>query len=575
MAKTIAAMIVDSLIKAGVRRVHGIVGDSLNGITDEIRKSGKIEWIHYRHEEAAAFAAGAEAQLTGQLAVCAGSCGPGHLHLINGLYDCNRSGAPVLAIAAHVPSSEIGTSYFQETHPELIFQECSKYCETIASGRQMPRVLQIAMQHAISLKGVAVIALSGDVALEEVPDDALIHDLFSPEPVVRPSNTELQQLADLLNGTEKVTLLCGAGCAGAHDELLALGERRQAPMVYALRGKEYVEYDNPYAVGLTGLIGLPSGHHAIEAADVLLMLGTDFPYPDWYPANAKIIQIDLRPERLGRRSHLELGLVGAVQPTLEALLPLLKPNENGDHLKRFQQFYADTREALDKKAVEKRNGDLIHPQLLMAAVSELANEDAIFTCDVGTPTIWAARYLRMTRERRLIGSFSHGSMACAMPQAIGLQLVDQSRQVIALSGDGGITMLLGDLITISQYNLPVKIVIFNNQSLAFVDIEMKAAGISPFGVDLKNVNYAQIAEAMGIRGFRAQKPDDVHSVIREALAHPGPALIDVMVNPTELSMPPEINLKQAWGFSLYMAKEVLRGNGEEVLQTITSNFLKR
>jgi pyruvate dehydrogenase (quinone) len=575
MSKTIAAKLVAQLVQAGVKRVHGVTGDSLNGIVDEIRQSGKIEWIHYRHEEAAAFAAGAEAQLTGTLAVCAGSCGPGNLHLINGLYDCHRSMAPVLAIAAHIPSSEIGTGYFQETHPELLFRECSHYCEIISSARQMPRVLQIAMQNAIGLRGVAVIGLSGDVAMENVEDDYLEHPVLLTRPAIRPSDAELDKLAILINEASKITLLCGRGCAGAHDALIQLGETIFSPMVHALRGKEHVEYDNPFDVGMTGLIGFSSGFHAMEAADLIILLGTDFPYSNFLPTKSKkVVQLDIRAERLGRRCRIDLGLVGDVKETLEALLPLLQQKANREHLDQCADHYKDSRKSLDSHATGKEGTTPIHPEYLTKIISETAADNAIFTADVGEPTVWAARYLKMTKERRLLGSFNHGSMASAMPQAIGAQLEFPGRQVISLSGDGGFAMMMGDLLTIYQYNLPVKIVIYNNGQLGFVAMEMKVAGLPPFGTDLKNPDFAKMAAAIGIKGIRVESPENIQEAIEKALAHDGPVLIDVVVNPSALTMPPKIELSQAKGFGIYMLKQIFNGNGSEVWQTLKSNFLE-
>jgi pyruvate dehydrogenase (quinone) len=573
MPRTIAAQIVEQLIAAGVKRVHGVVGDSLNSITDEIRQSKEIEWIHYRHEEAAAFAAGAEAQLTGKLAVCAGSCGPGNMHLINGLYDAHRSMAPVLAIAAQIPSTEIGTSYFQETRPEALFRECSHYCETIASARQMPRVLQIAMQHAVGLGGVAVIALSGDVATQTIDDNGLEHALLVSRPSIRPSDTELHKLADLINQSEKVTLLCGRGCAGAHDELIAFGDRIYSPMVHALRGKEYVEYDNPFDVGMTGLIGFSSGYHAMEHSDLVIMLGTDFPYKDWYPSKAKIVQVDIRAERLGRRCSIALGLVGDVKETLYCLLPLLKQRTDRSFLDKCVAHYHNSREALESHATGKADATPIHPEYLSHMINQLADKDAIFTADVGEPTVWAARYLRMKKEQRLLGSFNHGSMACAMPQAIGAQLTYPGRQVISLSGDGGFSMLMGDILTIVQYNLPVKIIVFNNSSLGFVAMEMKVAGLPPYGTDLKNPDFARMAEAIGIKGIRVENPGNVQEALEKAFAHDGPVLVDAVVNPSVLVMPPKIEFSQAKGFGMYALKQVFNGNGKEVWDTLTTNFL--
>lgn len=573
MPKTIAAQIVEQLIAAGVKRVHGVVGDSLNSITDEIRQHKELEWIHYRHEEAAAFAAGAEAQLTGQLAVCAGSCGPGNMHLINGLYDAHRSMAPVLAIAAQIPSTEIGTSYFQETRPEALFRECSHYCETIASARQMPRVLQTAMQHAIGLGGVAVIALSGDVATQTVESNGLEHPLLISRPAIRPSDRELHKLADLINTAEKVTLLCGRGCAGAHDELIAFGEKIYSPMVHALRGKEFVEYDNPFDVGMTGLIGFSSGYHAMERSDLVIMLGTDFPYKDWFPSKAKIVQVDIRAERLGRRCAISLGLVGDVKETLYCLLPLLQQKTDRSFLDKCITHYQNSRESLESHAVGKADATPIHPEYLTHVLNELADPDAIFTADVGEPTVWAARYLRMKKGQRLLGSFNHGSMASAMPQAIGAQLTHPGRQVISLSGDGGFSMLMGDILTIVQYNLPVKIVVFNNSSLGFVAMEMKVAGLPPYGTDLKNPDFARMAEAIGIKGIRVENPANVRTALQKALEHDGPVLIDAVVNPSVLVMPPKIEFSQAKGFGMYALKQVFNGNGKEVWDTLTSNFL--
>ena len=572
MASTIAAKIVEILEHAGVRYIHGVVGDSLNGITDELRKSGEIKWVHYRHEEAAAFAAGAEAQLTGRLAVCAGSCGPGNMHLINGLYDAHRSNAPVLAIAAQIPSEQTGSSYFQETRPEALFRECSYYCETIASVRQMPRVLQIAMQHAIGLNGVAVVSLSGDVAMQNREDDELEHPLCLNRSIIHPSDNDLQQLAELINQSKKITLLCGAGCAGAHDALLLLAGKISSPIVHALRGKEHVQYDNPYDVGMTGLVGYASGNRAVQDGDLLLMLGTDFPYKEWYPVNSKIVQIDIRPERLGRRCKLDIGLVGDVKETINKLLPLLREKTDRTFLEKCQERYKENRKNLDAHATGEP-GKMIHPEYLTKVISELAKDDAVFTADVGTPTVWAARYLEMKAGRRLIGSFNHGSMASAMPQAIGAQVAFPGRQVISLSGDGGFAMMMGDILTIYQYNLPVKIVVYNNGSLGFVAMEMKVIGMPPFGTDLKNPNFAKMAEAIGITGIRVENSEDVPAAIEKALAHDGPVLIDVLTNPTELVMPPEVNIEQAKGFGIYMIKQTLLGDGAEVWDTLKSNFL--
>ncbi|HTI12613.1 MAG TPA: ubiquinone-dependent pyruvate dehydrogenase [Puia sp.] len=570
----IAKMLVDTLVRAGVGQVHGLVGDSANAIANEIRESKEIKWLHYRHEEAAAFAAGAEAQLTGKLAACIGSCGPGNMHLINGLYDAHRSMAPVLAIATHIPSSEVGTGYFQETDPKALFRDCSHYCELISSAAQMPRVLQMAMQHAVGLRGVAVIVLSGDVAVQEVTQTQLRHELLLQHPVIRPADVELSQLAELINSQTKITLLCGSGCREAHDEVVSLADKVKSPVVTALRGKQYIEYDNPYDVGLTGLIGYRSGYIAMESSDVLLMLGTDFPYKDFYPSRAKIVQIDIRPENLGKRTAVHLGLVGDIRETISALLPLLHQKEDTSHLRHILDDYAKVRRQLDKKADKDRSDTIIFPEYLTAELSRQAADDAIFTCDVGTPTVWAARYLQMKKGRRLLGSFNHGSMANAMPQAIGAQFTYPERQVISLSGDGGFSMLMGDILTIKQYNLPVKIVVFNNSSLGFVAMEMKVQGYPPFVTDLKNPDFALMAQSIGLKGILVERPDQVASAITEALAYNGPVLLNVHVNPSELSMPPKVEFEQAKGFGLYMWRQMMSGDIGEVVDTIKTNFLQ-
>jgi len=573
---TVADQFVETLRVAGVKRIYGIVGDSLNGITDAIRRQGKIEWIHVRHEEVAAFAAGAEAHLTGEIAVCAGSCGPGNLHLINGLFDCQRSRVPVLAIAAHIPSVEIGSGFFQETHPQTLFQECSHYCELVSAASQMPRVLEVAIREAVGRRGVSVVVIPGDVALQPASPAPLPNSegLLPKRPVVTPSGDDLDRLAALLNDNERITILCGSGCQGAHDELLALGERLKSPMVHALRGKEHVEWNNPYDVGMTGLIGFASGYFAMRDCDVLLMLGTDFPYRQFYPqgVGVHIAQVDLRAENIGRRAPVDLGVVGDVRATLAALLPLLKAKRDGSHLAQAQQHYAKSRKGLDDLAKGTPGKRLIHPQQIAKAISDLAAQDAVFTCDVGLPTVWAARYLAMNGKRRLIGSFWHGSMANAMPQAIGVQAAHPGRQVISLSGDGGFSMLMGDFLTLVQHKLPVKVVVFNNGTLGFVELEQKSTGFLDFGVEFKNPNFASMAEAVGIRGIRLEDAADVKDGIAAALAHDGPVLVDAVVNRTELVMPPSITLEMAKGFTLFMVKAVMSGRADEVIDLAKTNL---
>src|SRR5712664_2520505 len=574
MAKKIAELLVDVLAEAGVRQMYGVSGDSLNGITDAIRAKKQIHWIHVRHEEAAAFAAGAEAHLTGRLAVCAGSCGPGNLHLINGLYDCHRSRVPVLAIAAQIPSNEIGSGYFQETKPEHLFAQCSHYCELVSQPEQMPSVLEIAMQTAISRRGVAVVVLPGDVAIRAAVEQGPRLHFPPPKPNVCPSDDELTTLAGVLNNSKRTTILGGAGCAGAHAELIGLAGKLKAPIVHAMRGKEFIEYDNPFDVGMTGLLGFSSGYHAMMNCDVLLMIGTDFPYQQFFPKDATIVQIDVRGEQLGRRTKVDYGFVGDTKTTLRALLPKLMQNDNDRHLKASLEHYKKARKGLDELATEGTDKKPIHPQYLARVLDELAATDAIFSCDVGTPTIWAARYLTMNGIRRLLGSFNHGSMANALPQAIGAQLSHPRRQVISLSGDGGLAMLMGDLLSLRQLQLPVKVVVFKNDSLAFVELEMKAAGIVDFGTDLQNPSFAKIAEAAGLLGLTAETPDQVDPMIAQALQHDGPALVEVIVSRQELSMPPTITLEQAKGFSLFMMRAVLSGRGDEIIDLAKVNLLR-
>ena len=568
----IADIIVDTLASIGVTRVYGVPGDSLNGITDSIRTNKKVAWIHMRNEEAAAFAAGADAHLTGDLAVCAGSCGPGNTHLINGLYDCHRNRVPVLAIAAQIPTKEIGSEYFQETKPDHIFKDCSHYCEYISHPSQMPRVLEIAIRTAIARRGVAVIVISGDTALQEATLRRVSLTIDSMQTVSSPEPALLKRAAEMLNAAKKVTILGGAGCEGSHAELLQIAEKLRAPIVHALRGKEFIAYDNPYDVGMTGLLGFTSGYRAMESCDLLLMLGTDFPYQQFFPAKAKVIQVDLRGEQIGRRTAVDLGLVGSVGDTLRALLPLLKQNADGSHLEDAQKHYSETRKGLDALAHGEPGKLPIHPQYVASVLDRIASDDAIFTCDVGTPTVWAARYLTMTGKRRLLGSFNHGSMANALPQAIGAQMVYPGRQVVSLSGDGGLAMLMGELLTLKQVKAPVKIVVFQNDALSFVELEMKAVGILGFGTGLINPDFAKVADACDVFGRNVEDPADLEGTLRAALEHPGPALVSVKVARQELSMPPTIDFDQAKGFGIYLVKAMLNGRGDEILDLAKTNL---
>ena len=569
---TVADNIVATLKASGVRRIYGLPGDSLNGFTDALRRSGDISWEHVRHEEAAAFAAAAEAAITGDLAVVAASCGPGNLHLINGLFDANRSRVPVLAVAAHIPRQEIGSGYFQETHPQDLFRECSVYCELASIPEQFPQILEIAMRTALERRGVAVVVVPGEVFLAESSAGWKVRPVLKTESVLRPDDRSLTAAADVLNQSNRVTILAGAGCAGAHGELVKIAAALKAPVVHALRGKEFVEYDNPYDVGMTGLIGFSSGYRAMEHCDALLMLGTDFPYLAFYPEGVPVIQVDVRGEQLGRRVPVEVALVGTVRDTIDALLPLLAIKNDSEHLDRMTAHYGRARARLDRLASEGSGGSPLHPQFVAATIDRLAADDAIFIPDVGTPTIWAARYLRMNGKRRLLGSFTHGTMANALPQGIGAQASQPGRQVVALSGDGGLAMLLGELITLRQQHLPVKVVVFNNGALAFVELEMKAAGFVNYGTELDNPDFAGIARAIGLFGATVGKADELEAALKAAFAYDGPALVDVRVARQELAMPPKISLEQAKGFALYTTRTILSGNGDEIIELAKSNL---
>jgi pyruvate dehydrogenase (quinone) len=573
MSRTAADYMAETLARAGVKRIYGVVGDSLNGFTDALRRLESIDWIHVRHEEGAAFAAGAEAHLTGQLAVCAGSCGPGNLHLINGLYDAHRSGVPVLAIAAHIPSSEIGIDYFQATHPESVFKECSHYTELVIHAEQLPQILLRAMRVAVAQRGVAVVVLPGDIALQALEKRVPNWILPSP-PVLLPAEDQLQALSELLNRGKRVTLFCGAGCGGAHSEVIALAHKLKSPVVHSLRGKEHVEYDNPFDVGMTGLVGFASGYWAMKNCDTLLMLGTDFPYRQFFPDKARIAQIDIRAAALGNRCTLDLGILGSVKATLQALLPLIEEKTDSAHLDGALDDYAKARADLNALAESGPNSKLIHPQYVTRIVSELAKDDAIFSCDVGTPIAWTARYLKMNGRRRLVGSFNHGSMANAMLQALGAQAAFPQRQVISLSGDGGFTMMMGEFVTLLQTGLPVKVVVLNNGTLGFVELEMKASGFLDSGCDLKNPDFAAMARAMGIKGVRVEKPHDLPAAVAEVLEHKGPALLDVVSARQELVMPPTTTLDEAHKFGLFMLKAVLDGRAGELIDLARVNLTR-
>lgn len=572
MAKKVAEQLVETLEKAGVKRIYAVTGDSLNEVNDAVRKNGKIQWIHVRHEETGAFAAGAEAQLTGELACCAGSSGPGHVHLVNGLYDAHRSGAPVLAIASTLPTQEAGTDYFQETSTIKLFDDCSFFNQLATTPAQISRMLQGAMQAAVSSKGVAVIGLPGDLAAEKTLEPISSEQSFPTHPRVRPSSAELIQLAELLNKTEKVTLYCGIGAKDAHKELVTLSMLLNAPVAYSFKAKMEIQYDNPNEVGLTGLLGMPSGYHSMQKADVLLLLGTDFPYESFMPTDSTIVQIDIDPKRLGRRAKVKWGLCGDIQATLEELIPMIQQKEEDYFLREQLDLYKKVKHNLKSSADSQGNEDNIQPEYVVSLVNELASDDAIFTVDTGMTCVWGARYLEATGKRRMLGSFNHGSMANAMPQAIGAALTYPDRQVVALCGDGGLSMLLGDLATIVQYKLPIKLIVFNNRSLGMVKLEMEVAGLPDWQTDMYNPDFAQVALAMGMPGYTVNKPEDLHATLTTAFTTNGPVLVNVMTDPNALAMPPKVEFSQMWGFAQSMYKLMIGGRTKEIMETIDSNL---
>ena len=572
----VAEQIVAQLVDAGVHRIYGIVGDSLNPIVDAVRKTGGskkggIDWIHVRHEEAAAFAASAEAQLTGKLAVCAGSCGPGNLHLINGLYDANRTGAPVLAIASHIPSVQIGSTYFQETHPDRVFEECSVYNELISSAAQSPRTVNSAIRHAVGLGGVAVITLPGDIsdlkAVEHVPTYAPARPA-----TLAPNATDIEEAAALLNKADKVAIFAGAGVEGAHDEVIALADALKAPIGHSLRGKHFIQYDNPFDVGMTGLLGYGAAAEGMNDADVLILLGTDFPYDQFLP-DTPTIQVDTHAEKLGRRTDVCLAIHAQVKPFIEALLPHLRANRSDSFLKSKIKKHSEIMHApvgAYTRNVEKMRP--IHPEYAAHLLNETAAKDAIFTADTGMCNVWTARYIDPLGTRRLIGSLLHGSMANALPMALGAQVAYPDRQVVSVSGDGGISMLLGELITAKMYDLPVKVVVFNNSTLGMVKLEMLVNGLPDFQTDVPDTNYAEIARAIGFHAERVEDASRLEDAYREAFAAPGPALIEVITDPNALSLPPAITGGQVVGFATAMSKIVLNRGIAEAFSMATSNM---
>ncbi|WP_221394235.1 thiamine pyrophosphate-dependent enzyme [Dyadobacter sp. NIV53] len=571
MSKKVADQIVEMLVANNVKRIYAVTGDSLNELNDAVRRSGKIKWIHVRHEEAGAYAAAAEAELDG-LACCAGSSGPGHVHLINGLYDAHRSGVPVIAIASTMNTNDFGTDYFQSTNTIKLFDDCSCYNEIATTAAQAPRMLQSAIQHAIHHKGVAVFGLPGDVSGLPAEESATAMYNYRSNPVMRPSDEELGSVAALLNSNAKVSIYCGIGAREAHDEIIELAALLKAPVGYSFRGKMGIQYDNPYEVGMTGLIGLPSAYHAMHESDVVLLLGTDFPYAPFMPTKNKIIQIDEKPERLGRRAKLDLGLAGKIKDSVKALLPLIKNKTDESFLKAQLDLYDKVKENLLTYVHDKGREDNISPEFVASTINQLAANDAIFTLDTGMCCVWGARYIQSTGKRLMLGSFNHGSMANAMPMAIGASLAYPDRQVIAFCGDGGLSMLLGDLATIKQYRLPIKLVVFNNRSLGMVKLEMEVQGLPDNETDMVNPDFAMVALAMGFRGITVNEPDEVHNALKDAFLENGPVLINIMTNPASLAMPPKVEWEQVKGYALSMTKLVLGGRMDEALDIAKSNY---
>ena len=569
----VADFIVSTLVSQGVDRIYGITGDSLNSITDSVFKHKSLQWIHTRHEEAAAFAAGADSTVTNQLTVCAGSSGPGNLHLINGLYDCQRNKSPVLAIAAQIPSTEIGSEYFQETDPRHLFKGCSVFCETISRPDQAHRILSMAIQCAREKRGVSVVIISGDIA--DLPFKNHVSQNLSTFnlPSVTASSEDIHELTQILNSSKKITLFCGYGCADARDEILEIASKLQSPIVHSLRAKEFIEHDNPFDVGMTGFIGFSAGYSAMHYADVLIILGSSFPYRQFYPKTCKIIQVDLDPSQLGRRTPISLGIIGSVKHTLRQLMPFVKQKDDKKFLNQSCKHYINSRVSLSKSATIDKSSHKIHPQMVFKLISDFANDNAIFTCDVGTPTVWSARYLSLSGDRRLLGSFNHGSMANALSQGIGAQCADLDRQVIALCGDGGFSMLMGDLLTLKQHELPLKVLVLNNRSLGFVELEMKANGFLDNATQLENPDFSDVANSCAISGFSVKNAQDLEAVVKQFLACPGPALLNVDTIHDELIIPPHIDAKSIKGFCLYQSKALLNHRGNEVIELALDNII--
>ncbi|MDN5919019.1 MAG: pyruvate dehydrogenase [Pseudonocardia sp.] len=572
MSRTVADQMIELMHQAGVARIYGLVGDSLNPLADAIRRDGRIAWVHVHNEEAAALAAAAEAQLTGRIAVCAGSCGPGNTHLVQGLYDANRSGAPVLAIASHIPSVQIGTNYFQETHPERLFGECSVYCEMISHPEQMPRMQRIATQTALARGGVSVLVLPGDVSAEPAAAETGTSDLVVPSATVVPAQDRVDELARRIDAATSVTLFVGAGVRDARGEVLELAGKIHSPIGHSLGGKEWIQYDNPYDVGMSGLLGYGACYEATHEADLLVLLGTDFPYDTFLP-QAHTVQIDRDPAHLGRRTVLDLGVHGDVGATLRALLPKIARKTSRSFLDRMLRKHADALEkVVDAYTKNVQTLRPIHPEHVAAVLDDEMADDAIATVDTGMCNVWAARYLQPNGRRRIIGSFRHGTMAGALPHAIGAACSHPGRQIVSLSGDGGLTMLLGELLTAAEHELDLTVVAFNNGALGMIRLEMMVAGYPSFQTDHGPADLAGIARAAGIDATTVKDPADVRGALRHALDHPGPSLVDVRTDPNALSIPPHITATQVRGFALAATRTVLDGGVGKMIDLARSNL---
>ena len=573
MAQTVAEILVDQMAEVGIRKVYGIVGDSANPIVDALRRhQSDIEFVHVRNEEAGAFAAGADAQISGRPTAVLGSSGPGSVHLLNGLYDCQRNGAPVFAIATHIPSAEIGSGYFQETNPEAIFSGCTNYVSLVLSAAQMPRVSELALQAAILERGVGMIILPGDVAAQKVEHPMLRHPVLTDRPVMRPTEQALDKAVELVSRARKVAIHGGEGTREARDEVLELSRVLQAPVSYAYRGKDVLEADNPAAVGMTGLLGWGGATEALAECDLLFMLGTDFPYHAFLPDGKTIIQVDDKPLHLGRRAAVDLGLAGDVGETLRALIPKLEPRTDTHFLDHVVKDHQHMVKGIQTYVNHEGSGQGLRPEMVASALSDLAEDDAVFTVDTGMCNVWGARYLSMKPGRRILASFSHGSMANAMPQAIGAKVGSPDRQVIALCGDGGFSMLMGELLTAAGLDIPVKLMVFNNSTLGMVRAEMMVVGYQPWGTDVKNPDFGALATAAGIQGERVEKAVDIRPAIERALAHPGPALIDFVTDPRALAVPPHTTVEEVKGFALTVGKLVFSGEVAEAWQQARSNI---